>query len=103
MKTPKVSLALTVALLFLSSCQHNRGPVRDQAVIVAYHYCEECRSLQGGLYEKGPFKSFPGENRKNCIHEWQEISEARFYQLATELYDVDWSKEPGIFWHRDAE
>ena len=102
---PRVLLALTVTLLFLSSCvsQRDRAPERDGYVVHAYHYCEKCRSLQGGVYEKGPFKAFPGENKKNCIHEWQEISRERFFQRATERYDVDWSKEPALAWHRDAE
>jgi hypothetical protein len=59
----------------------------------AYHYCEKCGSLEGGIYGKGPFKSFPGEGKKECIHEWKTITRGEFKRIAVEKYGVDWNKE----------
>jgi hypothetical protein len=93
-------LVLTGAcVITLASCasQRDRQPQRDGYVVQAYHYCDKCGTLQGGIYEKGPFKTLPGKNKAECVHQWHEIPRDRFTQLATELYDVDWSTEPVRF------
>ena len=70
----RLLLAFLITFPLLSSCasKRDRAPERAGYVVHAYHYCEKCQSLQGGIYEKGPFRTFPGENKKDCIHEWQE-------------------------------
>lgn len=67
----------------------------------AYHFCDKCDSLQGGIYEKGPFERFAGPNKDNCEHEWQEITRECFKQLATDKYNVDWDQETAHFWIHD--
>ncbi|QDT43602.1 hypothetical protein Pan241w_37040 [Gimesia alba] len=101
MKLCKSVLSVVVCVTLVSSCvsKLDRPPERDGYVVQAYHFCEKCESLQGGIYEKGPFKKFSSDQRKECVHEWQEISRDRFMQLAVDLHAVDWSKEPGHFWN----
>jgi hypothetical protein len=93
------------ALTLMTSCASHldRPPDRDSFVVHAYHYCPRCDSLQGGVYEKGPFKSFPGSNKSQCEHQWQEVPRERFKELATELHGIDWSHEPANFWRDKAD
>jgi len=95
-------ICIAAVLLAVSLCgcssQRDRAPIRDSYVVRAYHYCEKCGSLQGGVYEKGPFKTFSSPDRNQCVHAWQEISRERFMQLATQLHGMDWSQESGIAW-----
>lgn len=92
--------ALAAGLMLVTSCVSHRDqpPERDGFVVHAYHYCPRCDSLQGGVYEKGPLKSFPGPNKSQCEHQWQEVPREQFKELATDLHGFDWSREPGIFW-----
>lgn len=57
-----------------------------------YWACEESKSLEGGIYGKGPFKRFgpPGA----CAEDkWQAVSQKDFKRLAVEWYGFDWSEE----------
>jgi hypothetical protein len=93
-------IAFAAGLTLITSCVSHRDqpPERDGFVVHAYHYCPRCDSLQGGVYEKGPFKSFPGPNKSQCEHQWQDVPRERFTELATELHGIDWSREPMYFW-----
>jgi len=66
----------------------------------AYHHCPHCGSLQGGIYEEEPFKTFSGEGRESCDHQWKEITRERFKELATERFNIRWNDEPDPFWKR---
>lgn len=92
-------LILIAACIPLASCIRDRPPERDGYIVHAYHYCPKCGSLQGGIYEKGPFRKFPGPNKEQCVHEWQEITREHFMEMATTEYGKDWSKEPARFWN----
>ena len=96
---------VVVAVSLLPSCTSlpDRPPQREAYVVEAYHYCPECGTLQGGIYEKGPFKAFPGPNKETCSHQWEEITRERFKQLATDMYGADWTQESARFWSFDED
>ena len=100
---PATRVLSVLTLLLISSCISPRDlpPERGADIVQADHYCKKCQSLQGGICDKGPLKVFPGKDKKNCTHEWEEVSRGRFKQLASALYDVDWSKDPMPFWNTD--
>lgn len=60
---------------------------------MAFFKCEKCRSLEGGIYGKGPFKSLRSPDAKACVHDWQPIDMVEFKKLGTEWRGVDWTKE----------
>lgn len=66
----------------------------------AFHYCEKCDSLIGGIHGKGPTKSFEGNRNAECVHEWKEIDGETFRSTATTLYGVDWDAEDAFYWNR---
>lgn len=102
MKFSAPTVMFCVLLLFIASCtrfsRYDRPPKRDAYCATAYHFCKKCNSLQGGIYEKGPFLNFPGPEKEKCIHEWEEISRKEFKRLATEKYKHDWADESTHFW-----
>ena len=65
-----------------------------------YWKCNESRSLEGGIYGKGPFKKFgpPGSCARDA---WIELSQSEFMALASEWYGFDWSNEIP-FWNDDS-
>jgi hypothetical protein len=81
--------------VLLSGCigfQTDRPP--DHKMIeMAFFTCEKCRSLEGGIYGKGPFKSYHTTEAGKCIHQWQEITMDEFKALATQRVAIDWSRE----------
>lgn len=105
MRTSRLSILVVVMCLALTSCASRRdqSPHRDGYVVHAYHFCDKSGSLQGGVYEKGPFKQFPGPYKEECEHEWKEITRGQFKQLAAEKYNVNWNRESARFWIHDNE
>jgi len=67
---------------------------------MAFFKCEKCRSLEGGIYGKGPFKSLHALEAKTCVHEWRSIRRAEFKALGTEWLGIDWTKEIS-FWNSE--
>jgi hypothetical protein len=65
----------------------------------AYFKCEDSKSLEGGIYGKGPFKKFGPEDSACSSSEWQSISLDEFRKLATQWYEVNWSNEIA-WWNR---
>ncbi len=83
-------LLLAAILTALTAC--STGP-SHAAIDHKYFKCDKSRNLEGGIYGKGPFKSF-GPGKADCAtSEWVEIDKAEFKRLATSWYGVDWSKE----------
>lgn len=68
--------------------------------VEAYYHCPMCNTLQGGMYHDKPFKEFSGSGRKDCAHEWKEVSLRKFKELATKLHGFRWSDERENFWNR---
>ena len=66
----------------------------------AFFKCENCRSVEGGIYGKGPFKSLHSPEAKTCVHNWQAITIADFKRLGTEWRGTDWTKE-SPFWNSE--
>lgn len=86
-------MLLSVAvLLSCVGCQSDQPPKHNR-IEMAFFQCEKCRSLEGGIYGKGPFKSLRSPDAKTCVHDWQAIDKAEFKKLGTEWKGVDWSKE----------
>lgn len=77
-------------------------PPEHKIIEMAFFKCEKCRSLEGGIYGKGPFKSLRSPDAKACVHDWQPIDMAEFKQLGTEWRGVDWAREIP-FWSENKE
>jgi hypothetical protein len=60
---------------------------------MAFFKCEKCKSLEGGIYGKGPFQSLHTPTAKTCVHDWRSIDRAEFKFLGTEWQGIDWTKE----------
>ena len=54
----------------------------------------------GGIHGKGPTKTFEGEGRAECVHQWSEIDSETFRSTATALYGIDWDAEDAFYWNR---
>jgi hypothetical protein len=66
----------------------------------AYFKCSASRSLEGGIYGKGPFKRFGPIPASCASSEWVRITHAEFKALASAWYGEDWSNATP-FWKRD--
>lgn len=63
----------------------------------AYFECPKTRSLQGGIFGKGPLRRF-GPVTGGCrAAEWKRISRVEFKAKAVGWYGVDWSREIPFF------
>ena len=94
------SVALLVAgLLFLLFAVNKRPYASLPPIAHEYYECEKCSSLDGGIYGKGPTRTFRTIGGQFCIHTWNEIERRQFKRLASERFSVDWSKEP-FFWSK---
>ena len=56
-----------------AGCRRDRPP-EHKMIEMAFFKCEQCRSLEGGIYGKGPFKSLHSADAKACVHNWQPIN-----------------------------
>ena len=75
-----------------AGCQVDRPP-EHKMIEMAFFKCEKCRSLEGGIYDKGPFKSLRTPEAKECVHDWRSISMTEFKALGTTWRGIDWTKE----------
>jgi hypothetical protein len=63
----------------------------------AYFVCEPSRSLQGGIFGKGPLRAF-GPLPGGCsATEWRRLTRDEFKSRATEWYAKDWGTEIPFF------
>jgi hypothetical protein len=87
-------LALTICG---AGCASSKQP-KHMMIEQAYFKCNSSRSLQGGIYGKGPLAKF-GPTPSSCSSsEWVRITRSEFKSLATEWYGKDWSQETTAFW-----
>ena len=86
-------ILLTALSVTLCGCARYNQPPKTMMIEQAFFACSKCGSLDGGVYGKGPVKSFWTKAASHCIHDWQPISKGEFEFLATERFGVDWSKE----------
>jgi hypothetical protein len=88
---------LVFILLSATACSSDPPRMIEQA----YFKCTASRSLEGGIYGKGPFMRF-GPRPASCTSSaWVRISHSEFKTLATQWYGRDWSQETS-FWRRSA-
>ena len=96
-------LSLALFVISLTSCSSGRPdqpPDLDGMVVIeAFHRCTKCDSMIGGIHGKGPTKSFDGENRGQCVHDWNEINRETFLSDASKIHGIDWSAEPAFYWN----
>ena len=86
-------MVLFTGLWFNSKPEH-------KMIEVAYFICQRCNSADGGIYGKGPFKSFRSNKARWCHHNWEKVSRQDFKTFATQHFNVDWDKEIP-FWSRN--
>jgi hypothetical protein len=67
-----------------------------------YFVCAASRSLQGGLFGKGPLRRLGPQPGDCAATEWKRISRAEFKSLATSWYGTDWSADIWYFRHEPA-
>jgi hypothetical protein len=91
MRTRMISV-IACLLLGCAGCRTNQPP-EHKTIDLSFFKCEKCKSLEGGIYGKGPFKSLHTIQAQNCVHDWQRIDMKEFKSLATERHSVDWSVE----------
>jgi hypothetical protein len=95
MKTLLAIAAAIAAPAFASS------PPPHKLIEEAYFKCEQSKSLQGGIFGKGPTRRF-GPQPGGCkANEWQRIAREEFKTLAVQWYAVDWDKDIPFF--KDAQ
>src|SRR5262245_4949133 len=80
----------------------DRGPYDGPIPPITHEYfvCAKCRSLDGGIYGKGPHKRLRTAAGSRCIHNWRPITRAEFKNQAIEQFGIDWSQEIP-FWSED--
>ena len=81
-----------MALLLSGSIGVNADDPSHALMDHKYMVCEESKSLEGGIYGKGPFKRF-GPPGVCAVDQWLVISKEDFKRLAMEWYGFDWSEE----------
>jgi hypothetical protein len=91
MKTLMIIMMISL-LTGCIGCRTDRPP-EHMMIEMAFFKCEKCRSLEGGIYGKGPFKSLHSPQAKTCVHDWQKISREEFKTLATQWNGIDWKSE----------
>ena len=85
-------IMMTGLLVGCSGCRTDRPP-EHMMIEMAFFKCEKCKSLEGGIYGKGPFKSLHTPQAQKCVHDWQRIKMEEFKALATKWQGVEWSGE----------
>ena len=94
-----ITIAIACLVVGCAGCYTDRPP-EHKMIEMAFFKCEKCRSIEGGIYGKGPFKSFHSEDAKTCVHNWQKVSRKEFKNLGTTWAGIDWTKEIP-FWSRE--
>ena len=90
----KAIILIIMAGLFSGCAGYRTNRPTDHTMIeMAYFKCDKCRSLEGGIYGKGPFKSLHTPQADKCVHNWQKVSSDEFKALATQWQGVEWNDE----------
>jgi len=88
-------LSIGCAAFIFAGCA-GQGP-RHMMIEQAFFKCNKCRSIEGGIYGKGPFMKLHDEKAAACVHRWQRINKDEFKELAEGWHDVNWGTPVG-FW-----
>ena len=89
---PLIAFALLLPLV-----AHAGENPRHMAVEQAYFECTASRSLQGGIFGKGPLRTFGPQPGQCSADAWRRVDRATFKARAGEWYGVDWSKDIPFF------
>jgi hypothetical protein len=68
-----------------------------QMIEEAYFSCSASRSLQGGIFGKGPLRKFGPQPGQCSANQWRRIKRSEFKALASKWHGVDWSKDIPFF------
>jgi hypothetical protein len=63
----------------------------------AYFVCPASRTLQGGIFGKGPIRKFGAQPGDCHSREWLRISRQEFKAKASEWYGVNWERDIPFF------
>lgn len=86
-------LICSIALLIGCVDEKTNQPPEHQMIEQAYFKCERCKSIEGGIYGKGPFKKLHSKEAERCIHDWVRIDKEEFRKLGAQWYRVKWEDE----------
>ena len=87
-------LALAVCVAACASSEPKHDMIEQ-----AYFKCDSSRSLEGGIYGKGPFLRFGPDPSACSSAQWVRITRGQFKNLASGWYGKDWSQE-NWWWKR---
>ena len=88
------AIAAVLVVVSVIALEYNFRPHTSYVIYEAYYKCETRKSLEGGIYGKGPFKSLGPRYCKG----WVMTSRNELKQLASAWYKVRWDDE--IEWWR---
>jgi hypothetical protein len=63
----------------------------------AYFECAASRSLQGGIFGKGPLRKFGPQPGECLSSQWKRISRTEFKARASQWHSVDWNTDIPFF------
>jgi hypothetical protein len=63
----------------------------------AYFECAASRSLQGGIFGKGPLRKFGPQPGDCSSSQWKRISRAEFKVRASQWHGADWNADIPFF------
>jgi len=98
--TVRFLIALS-ALVYTSAIAGERPPYAK--IEEAYFVCMPSRTLQGGIFGKGPIRKFGPQPGECASAAWQRISREQFKDLAVQWYSIDWEREIPFFSSRASE
>jgi len=100
-----IFLIIVLSFIYLLTTvwwQSRKQPPAFPMIVQKYYVCRKHRILKGGIFGKGPLRTFADENGQSWCwrDEWEEIDRKTFKMLASKWYGVDWSDEIP-FWQDD--
>ena len=92
-----ISLLLIIFTPILVAGEHEAPP--HKMIEQAFFKCEASKTLEGGIYGKGPFRRFGPKESLCSENEWVKINQKEFKLLAKQWHSYDWSNEKNMpFW-----
>ena len=93
----------TFAAVVMAGCATRYDhPPKTKMIEMGFFACPKCGSLSGGIFGKGPTRSYRSDTASRCVHDWQSVTKAEFQRQATDRFGVDWSGEV-YFWFVESE
>jgi hypothetical protein len=86
-----------LAILLPPFVVHAGDPPPHKMIEEAYFACATSRTLQGGIFGKGPLRKFGPQPGACSTEQWRRISRDEFKSLASEWHKIDWSTDMPFF------